>query len=82
VNLVYVCPQGSHNTASSLGNETARCSTGQGAWVEYRPGDVFDPAALDVPGLSQAWAAGFVVMGLGLVTAWGFRVLLDVVKGL
>lgn len=81
MNLVYVCPQGSQSTTASLGNETARCVTGRGAWVEYRPSEAFDPATLDVPGLGQAWGAGFTVMGVGLVIAWSFRAVLEALKG-
>jgi len=84
--LVWTCPGGSEriNVTGFAPNrvETAQCSEGPGVFVEYVEPMQFDPSALNLPALGQAWGAGFTVMGVGLVIAWGFRAVLEALKGL
>ncbi|TJY55757.1 hypothetical protein E4T66_20465 [Sinimarinibacterium sp. CAU 1509] len=75
------------NTAGSLGGNDGRgvphCPSG-GTWtlIEYaEPAQAFNPADLDPAILAEAFGAGLVVVGTGMVIAWAIKAVIRQVRG-
>lgn len=89
--LVFFCPSGSQGSGTSLGQETPRCATGQGMWIDLDASiqmaitdagtvEPFDPLTLGAPAIVEAWAQGFgfALVPLGVVV--GIRAILRAVQ--
>lgn len=80
---VYTCPSaGQGEAVVSTGFLTSArvpsCSAG-GAWIQLSDSTAV-VAELNHEDLAEAWGAGFVVMGIGLLLAWSMRAVIGLVK--
>lgn len=78
---VFQCSEGRVTYTVTLSqNQYGACANAKGSWIEIDSVAPFDPSQLDPVELAEAWAAGFVVVGVGLVLAIPFRLLLKAIR--
>ncbi|NKF24581.1 hypothetical protein [Solimonas marina] len=78
---MFVCPSSSLSVAQDgNGNEFAVCAQGEGAVQNVVVAEPFDPAELNSDELSQALAAGFVVMATGLAVVWAAKQVMRAIR--
>lgn len=74
--MILECPA----NVVTLGNGEVACQDGGGVAVSWLVTPSFDPSQLDPELLAAAFAAGFTVVGTGLLIGIGVRMLLDMVR--
>jgi hypothetical protein len=71
---VFTCP-GAQQLVMPDG--APACADGAGVWNQVELAEPFDPSSLDSAQLGQAAAAGFTVLGVGLVSIAACRAVLN-----
>lgn len=83
--IVWTCPaNGTHvgDFGSMPPSEHPRCPTGTGKFVAIEQHPEFDVSSLNAGDLGQAFAAGFVVVGIACVIAIPMRAIVNAVRDL
>lgn len=79
---VWTCPGGAQEvrTVALSSDQYPTCDSGQGQWQSVVLAEPFDPSSLNADDLGAAFAAGFIVMGTGLVIVWCARYVLQAIR--
>lgn len=69
--LVFTCTDGDEATSNNLGGDAYPVCESGGAWVQVEAysGTEFDPSEFDAARAAEAFSAGVLVMGTGMVIA-------------